>query len=152
IDSANLVPDPLREIENRGRLGRREIEVLVAGRRVFHCGDDPAGEIAAVRVMPDLRAVAENTQWVLPLDHLLDGFRDPGAHCELDVAARALGVGQGTLFADTDTVEWPDDRVRKPVLVPLSPGEIFGRQLLESVGRQRRRDAELVALDGRPPV
>ena len=47
----------------------------------------PRGQVAAVRVVPDLLAVAEDVQRVLTLDHLLHEVGHDVAHRELDVAA-----------------------------------------------------------------
>ena len=56
----------------------------------------------------------------------------------------------GPALADAHAVERPDDRVGQPVLVPRGLGEVLHRELLEAVGRQRRRDLALLALVGRP--
>ena len=100
--------------------------------------------------MPDLRAVAQDVERVLTLEHLLHQVRHHVAHRQLDVAAEDLDVAQGPALADADAVEGPHDRVGQPVLLVGGLGEVLDRQLLEPVGRQRRRDLALLALGGRP--
>ena len=57
-----------------------------------------------------------------------------------------LDVAEGPLLADADAVERAHDRVRQLVLVPGGPGEVLDGELLEAVGRERRRDLALLAL------
>ena len=54
---------------------------------MLHRGHDPAREVAAVGVVPDLVAVAEDVERVLALQHLLHEVGDDVAHRELHVAA-----------------------------------------------------------------
>ena len=54
--------------------------------------DDAPGEVAAVGVVADLGAVAEDVQRVLTLDDLLDEVGHDVAHRELDVAAEHLDL------------------------------------------------------------
>ena len=55
----------------------------------------------------------------------------------------------GPALADPDAVERPDDRVRQLVLLPGALGEVLRGELLEAVGRDRRRRGQLGALGRR---
>src|SRR5215469_735741 len=107
---------------------------------------DAAGEIAAIGVMPDLGTVTEDVQRVLPLQNLLDEVRHDVAHGELDIARHDLLIAERAALADADAVERADDRERQLVLVVCRAGEVLDRELLEAVGRQRRRALPLLAL------
>ncbi len=117
----------------------REVEVLVERRRVLHRSRDAPGQVAAVGVVPDLVAVAEDVQRVLALEHLLHEVGHDVAHGQLDVAAQDLDVAERPALADADAVERPHDRVRQLVLLPGALGEVLDGELLEAVGRERRR-------------
>ena len=84
---------------------------------MLHRGDDAAGEVAAVGVVPDLLAVAEDVQRVLALHDLLHEVGDHVAHRQLHVAAQHLDLAPGAHLADAHAVERPHDRVRQAVLV-----------------------------------
>ena len=96
--------------------------------------------------MPDLCAVAEDVQRILALHDLLHEVGHDVAHRELHVARQHVDVTESAALADPDAVERPDDRVRQLVLIPRGAGEVLDGQLLEAVGRQRRRDLALLAL------
>ena len=74
----------------------------------------PLGEVAAVGVVADLVALAEDVQRILALEHLEHEVRDDVAQGELDVAAHDVRVADGPPLADADAVERPQDRVRQP--------------------------------------
>ena len=74
---------------------------------------DPAGEVAAVGVVPNLRAVAEDVQRVLALEHLLHDVGNDVAHRELHVAAQHLHIAERPALPHADAVERPHDRVRQ---------------------------------------
>src|SRR6266542_2991640 len=148
----DLSPDHLGQLGDGRRARRGEVEVLVQRGRVLHRGHNPPGQVTAVRVMPDLRAVAQDVQRVLALEHLLHEVGDHVGHGELHVAGEHLGFAERPALADAHTVERPHDRVRQAVLVERGAGEVLHGELLEAVRRQRRRDAPLVALLRWPPV
>ena len=100
----------------------------------------PAGQVAAVGVVPDLVAVAEDVQRVLALEHLLHEVGTTWLIASFTLPLEHLDVAEGPALADADAVERPHDRVGQLVLVPGGPGEVLDGQLLEAVGRQRRRD------------
>ena len=104
-----------------------------------HAGDDSLGEVTAIRVVPDLASVAEDVQRILALHHLLHQIGNHVTHGELHVARGDVDVAERPRLTDADTVERAHDRVGQLVLVLGGPSEILDRQLLESVGRQRRR-------------
>ena len=106
----------------------------------------PFAEIAAVGVVADLRAVAEDAQRVLALHDLLHEVGDDVAHRELHVAAQHLDLAERTRLADADAVERPHDRERQPVLVVGGLREVLDRELLEPVRRERRRDSRAAGL------
>src|SRR5262249_34144097 len=66
----DLPPDRLGELEDRGRGRGGEVEVVVQRLRRLHRDPNAPREIAAVRVMPDLVARAEDVQRVLALERL----------------------------------------------------------------------------------
>ena len=148
----DLAPDQLGQLQHRRRLGRREVEVLVDGRGRLDGQADAARQVAAVGVVADLPAVAQDMQRILALEHLLDQVGHDVAHGQPDVARHDLLVGQGPLLADADAVERPDDGVGQAVLLVGALGEVLRRQLLEAVGRLRRRAAALLPLGGRIDV
>ena len=74
-----------------------------------------------------------------PLSTFCDQVGDDVAQRQLQVARVDLVVAAGPPLADADAVERPDDRVRQSVLLACPLGEILHRQLLEPVGRGRRR-------------
>ncbi len=110
------LPDVLGELEHGGRLGGRQVEVLVERGRVLHGVDDAARQVAAVGVVAHLVALAEDVERVLALGDLLDEVGHHVAHRELHVAALDLDLGLGPHLAGADAVERPHDRVRQPVL------------------------------------
>ncbi len=148
----DLLPDHLGQLEHRGAGGRRQVEVLVEGVGVVHGHDDAPGQVAAVGVVPHLRAVAEDVERILALEHLLHEVGHHVAHGQLHVAAEHLDVAERPLLADADAVERPQDRVGQLVLVPCGVREVLDRQLLEAVGRQRRGHLTLLTLERRPGV
>ncbi len=145
----DLAPDRLGQLEHRRRGGRREVEVLVDRGRRLHRQADPVGQVATVGVVADLVAGAEDVERVLALQALEHEIRDDVRERQLDVAAHDVGVAACPTLADADAVERPDDRERQAVLL-LRPGrEVFGRELLEPVGRDGWRRRALRTLGGR---
>src|SRR5205823_15021588 len=67
VGTMNLVPDGLCQLEDSGRGRRRNVEVLVARGRRLHTEPDAAGEVAAIGIVPDLPAVAEQMHGILAL-------------------------------------------------------------------------------------
>ena len=126
--AVDLRPDALGELEHRRRRRGREVEVVVDRRRRLHREPDAAGEVAAVRVVADLRPVAEDVERVLALEHLEDEVRHDVRQGELHVAGHDVGVAQRPALADPDAVERPDDRVRQPVLLPARPSRSTPRR------------------------
>ena len=123
---------------------RLKSSLRAAGR--FHRHPDPPGEVAAVGVVPDLVALAQDVERVLPLEGLEHEVRDDVAQRELDIAAHHVGVADRPPLADADAVERPEDRVGQPVLLVSALGEILAGELLEAVRGDRRRARELGAL------
>ena len=149
VRPVDLPPDQLGQLEHRRRAAVERLKSsLSAVGRLDRQADAP-GQVAAVGVVADLAAVAEDVQRVLALEHLLHEVGDDVAHRQLDVAAHDVRVADGPPLADADAVERADDRVGQPVLLPGALGEVLGRELLEAVGRERRRAAALLALGGR---
>ena len=147
--AVDLRPDRLGQLEHRRRRRGREVEVLVDRRRRLHREPDPARQVAAVGVVADLRPVAEDVQRVLALEHLQHEVGHDVAQRQLHVAAHDVRVADRPPLADPDAVERPQDRVRQLVLLPGALREVLGRELLEAVGRDRRRRRPLGALRGR---
>src|SRR5208337_4711794 len=144
--AVDFAPDQLGQLKHGGARGRGEIEVLIEGRGVLDAGPDSLGQVAAIGVVPDLVAGAQNVQRVLPLEYLLSEIGDNVRHGELHIAAIDVVIVQGPLLSDADAVEWPDDGVRELVLLPRALDEVLGRKLLEAVGGTRRRATLLRAL------
>ncbi len=131
----DLSPDRLGQFAVRSWTSAgREVEVLVACRLGLDGQADAAGEVAAIGVVADLAAVAQDVQRVLALENLLDEVGNDVAHRQLDVARHDLAVAQRPLLADPDAVERPDDGVGQLVLLPGALGEVLGGELLETVG------------------
>ena len=83
------------------------------------------------------------------MSDLLDEVRHDVAERQLHVAAHDVRVADRPALADADAVERPDDRVRQLVLLPGALGEVLRGELLEAVGRDRRRRGQLGALGRR---
>src|SRR5260370_21222867 len=90
----------------------------------------PACQVAAVRVMTHLAAVAEDVQRILTFEHLLAQVGHDVAHGELDVPAHHLAAAHRSPLADPDTVERTDDRDRQAVLLVRAALEILCGTLL----------------------
>src|SRR4051794_26988049 len=88
-------------------------------------------------------------QRILTLEDLEDEIRHDVAEGELDVATHDVGIADCTPFTDPDAVERADDRVWELVLLPSTLRKVLRRQLLEAVGRDRRRRSKLRSLRGR---
>ncbi len=99
-----------------------------------------------MRIAAHLIAVAENVQWILALERLLNEIRQNVAHRQLDIAAHDVVLAERASFADADAIERANDGVGKLMLLEGAAREIFGRQFLKSVSAQRRRAAQLLAL------
>ena len=107
------------------------------------------GEVAAVGVVADLVARPEDVERVLALEDLEHEVRHDVAQRELDVAAHDVRVADGPALADADAVERTDDGVRQLELLPGALGEVLRGELLEAVGRDRRRRGQLGAFGRR---
>ena len=108
------------------------------------------GEVAAVGVVADLVALAQDVQRVLALEDLLHEVgHDVAESASFTLPLMMSRVAERPALADADAVERPDDRVRQLVLLPGALGEVLGRELLEAVGRDRRRRRQLGALGRR---
>src|SRR5258707_10657266 len=102
--------------------------------------------------MAHLPAIAEEAQRVLSLDDFLNQIGHDMAHGQFDIAAKDFLLAQGPAFAHADAVEWANDREGQMILLPGALDVILRSQLLEAVGRARRRAAALFALLRRPSV
>src|SRR6266566_1475484 len=117
IAGADLLPDQLGELQHRHRLRRGEIEILIARIGRFDRQANSAREIAAIRVMPDLIATAEDVKRVLTLEDFLHEVGNDMAHREADVTRHHCAFDGRARFADSDAVERPHDRVWQAVLL-----------------------------------
>ena len=68
--AADLAPDRLGQLEHRRRRRRRQVEVVVDRVLRLHGEPDPVGQVAAVGVVADLVALAQDVQRVLALEDL----------------------------------------------------------------------------------
>jgi len=107
---------------------------------MLHRRHYPPGQIAAVCVVANLRAIAQDVQRILTLQHFLYEVRYDMAHGQLDVATQDFHVTEGALLTDPYAVEWTDDGVGKAILIVGSSGEVFDRKLLKPIGGCRRAD------------
>src|SRR5262245_41904025 len=117
ICSAETAPDVLGKLQDRRRLCRRQVEIVVDCVWVLHRGHDASGEIATVRVVANLVPIPEDVERILALYDLLHQVRYDVTHRELHIAAEHLDVRFCSRLAYSDTVERPDDGVREPVLL-----------------------------------
>ena len=69
---------------------------------------DPAGQIAAVGVVPDLVALAEDVQRVLALEHLLHQVGHHVGHGQPDVAGQHLDLAERPALADQLSAAQPE--------------------------------------------
>ena len=113
---------------------------------MLHAEAQPPRHVATVGIVADLRAVADDVERVLALQHLLHEVRHDVAHGELHVARHGLPIRAGPPLADADAVERPGDRVGKPVLFARALCEVLHGELLEAVGGGRRRTPPFLSL------
>src|SRR5439155_11470235 len=90
VRTLDLAPDQFGQFENSGRLRGGQVEVVVDRGRVLQRVHDAAGQVAAVRVVAHLRALAQDVQRVLALDDLLHEVGHDVGHRELHVARQDL--------------------------------------------------------------
>ena len=109
----------------------------------------PLAKIAAVSVVANLVAAPRMCSGSWPLSTFCTRS---GTTC--DIASLTLPLmmsrSRSARFSPMPTqLNGPHDGVRQAVLFPCALREIFGRQLLEAVGRARRRAASLRAFGSR---
>ena len=131
--AVDLRPDQGGQFQHGGGFGGGQVEVLVQRAGVLQGGGDAAGQVAAIGVVADLGAVAQDVQRVLALEDFLDQVGDHVAHGQPHVPGHDLLVPAAPALPDADAVERPHDRVRQPVLLIGGAGEVLHGQLLETV-------------------
>src|SRR5262249_52667275 len=119
---------------------------------LFDTDADALCQVGSISVVPDLIAVAQDMEWVLPLQDLLNEIRNDVAHGQPDVAAHDLFFAEGPPFADADAIKGPDDRIGELILLPGALGVVFSGKLLKAVRGAGRRAAPLFAFFGRPAL
>ena len=121
---------------------------LTRGRRL-HRQADAVRQVAAVRVVADLRPSPRMWSGSWPLITFCTRSGTTWLIASLTLPLMIVGVAQRPPLADPDAVERPQDGVGQLVLLPGALGEVLAGELLEAVGRARRRAVSCGALGRR---
>src|ERR1019366_5180144 len=114
----DFAPDGFGQLEDGSARWSGKVEILIDRGGMLQANFYSLGQIATIRVVPDLISRTENMEGILAFEDLLRQIGHYMRHRQLHIAAINVMVMQRPLFSHTHAIKRTHNGVRQLVLLP----------------------------------